>query len=98
MLLAKGLRKTFLLVLSFYLLSSVVLVYFDQHPIAPSQTCTLCFLKKSLSSAINQSPVLQETDRFNVNQFAISEGSHLEGLDCFSCKPYRGPPFPSLSS
>jgi hypothetical protein len=92
----KGASKTLLLFFSGYLLVSMVLVSFDQHPIPASKTCNLCFMKKSLCSAINQLSIPDETDLTNPDLFSMNEGFCLEGLSLYPFKSYRGPPFRSF--
>jgi hypothetical protein len=88
--------KIFFLFFSVYLLFSVVYVVFDQHQIAPSNTCPLCSLKKSLSSAISQFPVITEVDLNKIYTFWIEKIFYFEGSASYPNLSYRGPPAPAI--
>lgn len=93
----KGLLKIFLLFFTAYLLFSVVYVAFDPHQIASSNTCPLCSLKKSLSSATDQFPVITEVDLDKIYTFWIEKKFYSEGSAFYPNLSYRGPPHTGIS-
>jgi hypothetical protein len=93
----KYLPKIFFLFFTVYLLFSVVYVAFDPHQIVSSNTCSLCSLKKSLSSAISQFPVITEVDLNRVYTFWIEKIFYFEMLASYPNLSYRGPPHSGIS-
>ncbi len=93
----KSLLKIFFLFFTAYLLFSVVYVAFDPHQIAFSNTCPLCSLKKSLSSAISQFPVITEIDLNKIYAFWIEKIFCFEGSAFYPNLSYRGPPHYGIS-
>jgi hypothetical protein len=88
----KRLLKVFFLLFTVYLSFSVIYVAFDQHWGAPSRTCALCSFNKSLSSAINQVPVITEVDLNKIFIFWSEKKFYFEGLTFYPNLSYRGPP------
>ncbi len=93
----KYLPKIFLLFFTVYLLFSVVYVAFDPHQIASSNTCPLCSLKKSLSSAISQFSAITEVDLNKIYTFWIEKKFYFEGSAFYPNLSYRGPPQSGIS-
>jgi hypothetical protein len=93
----RGLEKAFFLFFTAYLLFSVVYVAFDRHQIASSNTCPLCSLKKSLSSAISQFPVITEVDLNKINSYWIEKIICSERVTFHPNISYRGPPHRGIS-
>jgi hypothetical protein len=94
----KYLPKIFFLFFAAYLLFSIVYVAFDPHLMAPSNTCPLCSLKKTLSSGISQFPVIAEVDLNKIYTFWIEKIFYFEGSAFYPNLSYRGPPLTAISS
>ncbi len=90
-------RTRCLLFFALYLLLSMIAVAYDYHDPSQNNTCPLCFMRSSLSSAAGQASFVPQIDGHPLCLILVERTKPFWSTVFTSGVPYRGPPSPEGS-